>query len=309
MGNVLVRVPQQYAYVVEFFGRYQKTLNPGLYLLTPFIQRVSYRHSLKEQVFNVNAQSAVTKDNVHIQIDGVLYLRIDDPIKSSYGAKDALNYTYILAQSIMRSEIGKLDLDATFRERESLNARILGSIVSATADWGIKCSRYEIKDIKVGDSMRKVMNLEAESERQKRAEIKVSEGKMTSDINIAEGNKASKILDAQARAQEVFLNGQATANRILLLNKALSGEQGGEAARYNLADLYIRALKNLANEEKTLVIKANLNDPEDVLRKSLKLMNQMSSDKGEETDLLKEVQKGTSEREAIFDSKSGNVSI
>ena len=273
MGNTVVRVPHQYAYVVEFFGRYHKILSPGFYFLMPFVQRVAYRHSLKEQAFNINAQSAVTKDNVYIQIDGVLYLRIDDPFKSSYGAKDALNYTYILAQSIMRSEIGKLDLDATFRERETLNSKILGSIVSATADWGIKCSRYEIKDIKVGDSMRKVMNLEAESERQKRAEIKISEGKMMSDINIAEGSKASKVLDARARAQEVFLNGTATANRISLLNSVISVGEGAEAARYNLADLYIKALKNLANEEKTLIIKANLNDPEDVIRKSLKLMN------------------------------------
>jgi len=273
MGTILVRVPHQYAYVVEYFGRYNKTLGPGFYFLLPFIQRVAYRHSLKEQAFNVHAQSAVTKDNVYIQIDGVLYLRVDDPFKSSYGAKDALNYTYILAQSIMRSEIGKLDLDATFRERETLNAKILGQIVSATADWGIKCSRYEIKDIKVGDSMRKVMNLEAESERQKRAEVKISEGKMSSDINIAEGNKASKVLDAKAKAQELYLTGMATANRIHLLNTAISTTEGSEAARYNLADLYIKALKNLGQEDKTLIIKANLNDPEDVIRKSLKLMN------------------------------------
>lgn len=308
MGNFLVRVPQQYAYVVENFGRYHKILSPGFYVLLPLIQRVSYRHSLKEQAFNINAQSAVTKDNVYIQIDGVLYLRIDDPYKSSYGAKDALSYTYILAQSIMRSEIGKLDLDATFKERETLNAKILLQIVSATSDWGIKCSRYEIKDIKVGDSMRKVMNLEAESERQKRAEIKISEGKMTSDINIAEGSKASKVLDATAKAEEILLTGSATANRITLLNSVISsGPAGGEAARYNLADLYIRALKNLANEEKTLIIKANLNDPEDVIKKSLKLMAAQKA-----SDNLTEVEEALNEikRETILDKSSqGNPSV
>lgn len=288
MGNVLVRVPHQYAYVVEYFGRYNKTLDPGFYFLLPFVQRVAYKHSLKEQAFNVHAQSAVTKDNVYIQIDGVLYLRVDDPFKSSYGAKDALNYTYILAQSIMRSEIGKLDLDATFRERETLNAKILGQIVSATADWGIKCSRYEIKDIKVGDSMRKVMNLEAESERQKRAEVKISEGKMSSDINIAEGNKASKILEAKAKAQELYLTGMATANRINLLNTAISTTEGSEAARYNLADLYIKALKNLGQEDKTLIIKANLNDPEDVIRKSLKLMQKEEAGEVTTTEFTRE---------------------
>lgn len=282
MGNALVRVPHQYAYVMEFFGRFQSTLDPGFYFLIPGIQRVAYKHSLKEQSFNIHEQTAVTKDNVYINIDGVLYLKIDDVFKASYGARDPLNYAYILAQSVMRSEIGKLDLDATFRERETLNARILHSISSATADWGIKCLRYEIKDIQVGDKMKKILNLEAESERQKRYEIKISEGKMTSDINIAEGNKASRILRAQAQAQELHLQGQATSYRIAKLNERISSPSGEEAAKYNLADLYVKALRSLADQEKTLIVNANLNDPEDILRKSLRLLKESNPDNEKE---------------------------
>lgn len=283
MGNFIVRVPQQYAYVVEFFGRFQKTLDPGLYFLIPFAQRVAYKHSLKEQSFNIKAQSAVTKDNVYIQIDGVLYLKVDDPFKCSYGATDPLNYTYTLAQSVMRSEIGKLDLDTTFREREALNTKILDSISSATLPWGIRCLRYEIKDIKVGESMKKIMNLEAESERKKRAEIKVSEGKMTSEINIAEGQKRGRILEAQAIAEQIYLTGKAIANRIERLNEIISTKEGEAAARFHLAELYVKALKNLGDHEKNLIIKANLNEPDQIIEKALGMMNERTQDVSNKT--------------------------
>lgn len=273
MGNTLVRVPQQYAYVVEFFGRFQKTLDPGLHFLLPFVQRVAYRHSLKEQSFSINAQNAVTKDNVYIQIDGVLYLQVDDPFKCSYGAKEPLEYTYVLAQSVMRSEIGKLDLDNTFKERETLNAQILESISSATLPWGIRCLRYEIKDIKVGDSMKKTMNLEAESERQKRAEIKVSEGKMTSDMNIAEGQKRSKILQSQAISEEILLTGKAISERINNLATLLETKEGEQALKYNLAEMYLKAMRNLGDTNKNLVIKANINEPDEIIKKGLDMLD------------------------------------
>lgn len=273
MGNAIVRVPQQYAYVVEFFGRFQRTLDPGLHFLMPFIQRVAYKHSLKEQSFSINAQNAVTKDNVYIQIDGVLYLQVDDPFKCSYGAKEPLEYTYVLAQSVMRSEIGKLDLDNTFKERETLNAKILESISSATLPWGIRCLRYEIKDIKVGDSMKKTMNLEAESERQKRAEIKVSEGKMTADMNIAEGHKRSKILQSQASSEEILLTGKAIAERINNLASILETKGGEEALKYNLAEMYLKAMKNLGEPNKNLVIKSNLNEPDEIIKKGLDMLD------------------------------------
>jgi len=274
MGNVIVRVPHQSAYVVELFGKYQKSLDPGLHFLVPYFQRIIHKHSLKEQTFQIHAQNAVTKDNVHLQIEGVLYLKVEDPYKCSYGAVDPLHYSYILAQSIMRSEIGKISLDKTFEERETINANILESLSHATEAWGIKCLRYEIKDIKLSDSLKKILNLEAESERQKRAEILKSEGKKAADINIAEGQKRSKILVAEAGAEQYILNGRAIANRINQLNKILGQEAGRDATNYNLADLYTQALESLSDEKKMLVLNANMTDPaklfENVLGKAPK---------------------------------------
>lgn len=288
MGNVIVRVPHQSAYVVEFLGRYWKSLDPGLHFLIPFFQRIIHKHSLKEQTFTIHAQNAVTKDNVHLQIEGVLYLKIEDPYKCSYGAVDPLQYSYVLAQSIMRSEIGKISLDKTFEEREALNANILESLTQATEPWGIKCLRYEIKDIKLSESLKKIMNLEAEAERQKRAEILKSEGKKMSDINIAEGQKRSKILIAEAGAEQYILNGRAIANRIRLLNMIIGEESGKAATNYNLADLYTQALEGLSDEKKMLILNANMTDPSKVFENLLgekpqKALEDQSTQEGAET--------------------------
>eukprot|EP01017_Pseudomicrothorax_dubius_P038347 TRINITY_DN5727_c0_g1_i1.p1 TRINITY_DN5727_c0_g1~~TRINITY_DN5727_c0_g1_i1.p1 ORF type:complete len:289 (+),score=59.12 TRINITY_DN5727_c0_g1_i1:124-990(+) len=273
MGNLLVRVPHQNAYVVEFLGRYQRTLSPGFYLLIPGLQRVAYRHSLKEHSFVIGDQRAVTKDNVHLQIDGVLYLKIEDPYKCSYGAQDPLHYTYVLAQSLMRSEIGKLTLDETFEERERLNNAILEKIVTATEDWGITCFRHEIKDIRISENLRKVMNLEAESERQKRAEIIISEGKKKAEINLGEAYKRSKILLAEAQSEKLLLKSRAMSERIRLIGETGQAQTGNDALRFNIADLYVQALEGLTTDEKNIILQSNLHHPEEILTKSYALLN------------------------------------
>jgi regulator of protease activity HflC (stomatin/prohibitin superfamily) len=163
--------------VIERLGRYSKTLTPGFHLLIPILDRDAYRHSLKEEAHEIMTQSAITKDNVTIHIDGVLYLRIFDPYKASYGVSDPLLAMKQLAMTTMRSEIGKLTLDKTFEERENLNHNIVNSINSSSEEWGIHCMRYEIKDIVPPTNIRKAMELQAESERQKRADILTSEGR------------------------------------------------------------------------------------------------------------------------------------
>ena len=182
-----------------------------------------------------------------MQLDGVLYLRVDDPVKCSYGSQDPINYTYILAQSIMRSEIGRLTLDQTFEEREAINKNILEGLKVATEEWGLKCLRYEIRDIKVSDTIKKVMNLEAETERRKRAEILISEGKKTAEINLAEAIKRSRILRAQGQSEEIILKAQAMTARIDYLAQALNFNNGTDAAKFTLAERYLNSLDSLAN--------------------------------------------------------------
>ncbi|KAL4510472.1 hypothetical protein ABPG72_004626 [Tetrahymena utriculariae] len=276
MGNTqktfIVFVPQQSSYVVEFLGKYSKVLNPGFNFLIPFLEKVAYQHSLKEQSFQISAQNAVTRDNVIINVDGVLYLKVQDPVKCSYGARDPLGYANILAQSTTRSEIGNLTLDQTFEERGQINQRILEQIQSAIEVWGVNCLRYEIKDIKISDSIKKVMNLEAESERKKRAEILISEGQKTSDINMAEADRRSKILRAQGKSQEILLKADAIVQRINQLNEAISNEQGQKAAQFNLAQQYIDTIKSMGGQDKNIVINYNISDPEEVVKKSLELL-------------------------------------
>jgi len=242
----------------------------------PFVQRVQYRQSLKEQIFTIKAQNAVTKDNVIMQLDGVLYMRVKDPVKCSYGAKDPMNYSYILAQSVMRSEIGKLTLDQTFEERDAINANLLASLKQATEEWGLECRRYEIKDIKVSDPIKKVMNLEAESERKKRAEILLSEGKKAAQINNAEAIKRGIILSAQGRSEEVELRASALVERIKFISRSLDASHGLDAARLTLAQNYLSALQNLANPLKSVILKQNLTKPEDIVRQALRLLDSES---------------------------------
>ena len=257
-------VPQNRAYIIERFGKYQGTLVGGLNFVIPFIDRIAYERTLKEQSIDVPSQSAITKDNIGLTVDGVLYLKVIEPSKASYGVED---YTYAvtqLAQTTMRSEIGKLDLDRTFEERDSLNVAIVNSINMAAEPWGVQVMRYEIKDITPPRSVLEAMERQMKAERDKRASILESEGERQAAINVAEGQKQSQVLAAEAARAEQILNAEGEAKAIELVAQAKAaairtiGESavtpaGQKAIQLDLATLAIEAKKMIAKES-TIVL-------------------------------------------------------
>lgn len=271
MNTVVLFVPQQEAWVVERMGRFHRILEPGLNFLIPVLDRIRYVQSLKEIVINVPEQSAVSLDNVTLQIDGVLYLRVMDPYKASYGVEDPEYAVTQLAQTTMRSELGKLTLDKVFRERESLNSNIVDAINQASDDWGIKCLRYEIKDIHVPPKVREAMQMQVEAERRKRAMVLESEGTRESAINVAEGEKQSQILASEAERAEQINQAAGEANAILakakargeairLVANALTEKHGNAAASLVIAEQYVNAFSKLAQESNTILLPANTGD-------------------------------------------------
>ncbi|NXP13646.1 STML2 protein, partial [Thinocorus orbignyianus] len=265
-------VPQQEAWVVERMGKFHRILEPGLNFLIPLLDRIRYVQSLKEIVINVPEQSAVTLDNVTLQIDGVLYLRVMDPYKASYGVEDPEYAVTQLAQTTMRSELGKLSLDRVFRERESLNANIVDAINQASDYWGIRCLRYEIKDIHVPPRVKESMQMQVEAERRKRAMVLESEGTRESAINVAEGQKQAQILASEAEKAEqinkaagreanaVLVKARAKAEAIQLLAAALAQQHGSAAASLSVAEQYVNAFSKLAKDSNTLLLPANAGD-------------------------------------------------
>ncbi|KAM8960957.1 stomatin-like protein 2, mitochondrial [Pelodytes ibericus] len=271
MNTVILFVPQQEAWVVERMGRFHRILEPGLNILIPILDKIRYVQSLKEIVINVPEQSAVSLDNVSLQIDGVLYLRIMDPYKASYGVEDPEYAVTQLAQTTMRSELGKLSLDKVFRERESLNANIVEAINQASDYWGIKCLRYEIKDIHVPSKVRDAMQMQVEAERRKRAMVLESEGTRESAINVAEGEKQSQILASEGEKAEQINRAAGEANAILARAKArgeairmlatsLTLQSGNAAASLTIAEQYVSAFSKLAQESNTILLPANTGD-------------------------------------------------
>jgi regulator of protease activity HflC (stomatin/prohibitin superfamily) len=212
--------------VLERFGRFIKTLEPGLNFKIPVVDFVSYHHSLKEQVLAIDSQTAITKDNVKIKIDGVLYFKITDPYKASYEVSQPIRALSLLAQTSMRGEIGRIDLDRTFLERENLNAQIKASLNEASVKWGIECMRYEIKDIKPPEEIKRSMELQAESERIKRSKILNSEGERESKINIAEGIKQAAIFQGQGQASEILQEARGICESLEKIASALDGSTG-----------------------------------------------------------------------------------
>jgi regulator of protease activity HflC (stomatin/prohibitin superfamily) len=271
IARTAVVVPQQAAYVVETLGRYSRTLQAGFHILVPFVDRVAYRHTSKEQPIDVPEQVCITRDNVQVGIDGVLYLQVLDPRQASYGVTDYLFAISQLAQTTLRSEIGKIDLDRTFEERAAINASIVSELDKASASWGVKVLRYEIKKIMPSPETLEAMEKQMRAEREKRAVILTSEGQRDAQINEAEGQKQRvikeseatrqlQINEAEGQAQAILAVAQATAEGLRRISEALREPGGEDAMRLRVAEQYVSQFGKLAQEGNTFVIPANLSD-------------------------------------------------
>lgn len=267
-ANLLIRfVPQQEAWVVERMGKFSRVLSPGAALLFPFLDKIRYVQSLKEQAVQIEQQSAITMDNVTLHLDGVLYVKVTDPYRASYGVEDANYAVSQLAQTAMRSEIGRLSLQQVLRERQELNERITATINEAAQAWGVICLRYEIKDIRPPRDVLDAMHRQVSAERAKRAEILESEGHLQATINRAEGEKQTTVLQAQGVAQS-----------IAYIAKAISeNEQGKDAVTLQVANSYIHAFEKLAKEGTSVVVPAKLDDMGGMVASGLSIFDSIKS--------------------------------
>jgi len=264
-------VPQKKAFIVERLGKYSRTLTAGFHILTPFMDRVAYKHSLKEVAVDVPPQMCITRDNIAVEVDGVLYLQVVDAIKASYGIENFLFASTQLSQTTMRSEIGKLELDRTFEERDAINHAIIAAVDKASDPWGVKITRYEIKNIHPPQTVRDALEKQMRAERQKRATIAESEGERQAKINVAEGTKQEaiknsegekmkRINEAEGRAQEIELVATATAAGIRKIAEAIEQPGGSDAVNLRVAEQYITEFGKLAKEGNTLIIPSNLSE-------------------------------------------------
>lgn len=271
-------VPAKSALVVERLGKYSRTLEAGFHLLIPFIEKVRYKHNLKEMAIDVPVQTCFTQDNVKIEVDGVLYLQVKDPKLASYGIRDYLYATIQLAQTTMRSVIGKLELDKAFEERDQINAAVVKSVDEASDAWGVKVSRYEIQNINIPSVILQSMEVQLKAEREKRAEIARSIGEMESKINYSqaameeainksEGEKQRMINEAEGRAREILSIAKATAEGIREIAHSLSVPGGDDAVFMRVSQDYIRNLSSLAKKETSLVLPMDVTDIQGVLQR------------------------------------------
>lgn len=281
--NLGIRVvPNQNAWVIERFGKFHRILEPGLRFLIPLVDRIAYVHNLKEEAIPVAGQTAITLDNVTIHIDGVLYVKVLDPVRASYGVEDLYFAIVQLAQTTMRSELGKMTLDQTFAERENLNAKIVKSLNLAADTWGIQCLRYEIRDITPPQAVRYAMELQAEAERKKRAQILNSEGAQRASINTADGKSQSIIMEARAHATATELHAQATAKAIREIGEAIK-ISGGEAVSLRVAEQYIEAFGKVAKYSTTMLLPANTADPASMVAQAMSLYKNLPASPSQHT--------------------------
>ncbi len=264
-------VPQQHAWVIERLGRYDRTLSPGAGFVIPFIERVAYRHSLKEIPLDVPSQVCITRDNTQLQVDGVLYFQVTDAMRASYGSSNYINAITQLAQTTLRSVIGKLELDRTFEERAIINSSIVAALDEAALNWGVKVLRYEIKDLTPPAEILHAMQAQITAERGKRALIAASEGRRQEQINIAtgereaaiarsEGEQQAQINQAQGEAAAVVAIAEATSKAIIQVAQAIQQPGGMEAVNLKVAERYVEAFGQVAKQGNTLILPANLAD-------------------------------------------------
>ncbi len=269
LWKMFIIVPQNENAVKERLGKYMSVLKPGFHFLIPFLDKIAYKHEMREQVLDIPPQTCITSDNIQVEVDGIVYLRVDDPYKASYGIGNYRLASINLAQTTMRSEIGKLILDNTFSERDAINHNIVKEIDKASDPWGIKMLRYEIKNISPSSRVIDTMEKQMEAERQKRAEITLangekearinhSEGEKQEAINISEGEKQRRINEAEGRASEISLIAHATANGTKRIAQAISKPGGDEAVKMQIVQQYIEELGKILKLSNIAVVPAQL---------------------------------------------------
>jgi len=270
-------VPQKSASIIERLGKYSTTLEAGFHILVPFMDKVAYRHTLKEQAVDVPPQSCITKDNIAVEVDGILYMQVIDAKKASYGIDNYRFAATQLAQTTMRSVMGKLDLDKTFEEREAINSVIVDAVDKASDPWGVKVTRYEVKNILPPQSIKDAMEKQMRAEREKRANIAESEGDRQARINRAEGQKREmieksegekqkRINEAEGRAEEIQKVAEATANGIRAIAKAINEKGGVNAVNLRIAEQYLGEFGKLAKTNNSIIIPTNLADIAGVIK-------------------------------------------
>jgi regulator of protease activity HflC (stomatin/prohibitin superfamily) len=277
-------VPQQSAYVVERLGRYHGTLNAGFHILVPFVDVIRYRHTLKETAHDIAAQVCITRDNVQVGVDGVLYLKVLNPERASYGISDYLFAITQLAQTTLRSEVGRIDLDRTFEERTTINTAVVGELDKASEAWGVKVLRYEIKNIQPPEDVLAAMEKQMRAEREKRAVILTSEGQRDAAINTAEGDKQQvikaseakrqqQINEAEGQASAIMAIATATAEGVRRVAEAIRTEGGMEAVQLRVAEQYVTQFGNLAKSTNSVIVPANVSDLAGMIASAMKVFD------------------------------------
>lgn len=292
-------VPQQHAWVIERLGRYHATLEPGLNVVIPFVDRVAYKHILKEIPLDVPSQICITKDNTQLQVDGILYFQVTDPQKASYGSSDYILAITQLAQTTLRSVVGKMELDKTFEERDDINRSVVAALDEAAANWGVKVLRYEIKDLTPPKEILHAMQQQITAEREKRALIAASEGRKQEQINIAtgereaaiqqsegekqsainqsEGDKQAAVNRAEGEAEAIRLVARATAEAIHMVSQTIRQPGGLEAVNLKVAEQYIAAFGNIAKTGNTMILPSNAADVAGIVATAMNVVRQPSA--------------------------------